>query len=114
MADYRNLIAFLVEHLVTKPEEAVVTETTAEDGTISIRITVASDDVGRVIGKRGATINALRTVAKATAVKAGDRIDVDINEERPPKEGRPSAEECLPSEGCPSDEECPSSEECPS
>ncbi|MDD4365121.1 MAG: KH domain-containing protein [Synergistales bacterium] len=82
MPDYRNLVAFLVEHLVTKPEEVTVTATEGEGGTISIRITVASEDVGRVIGKRGATINAIRLVTKAAAVKGGDHVDVDIDEER--------------------------------
>ena len=83
MPDFRNLVAFLVEHLVTEPEAVVVTEERGEDGTVSIRIAVAAADVGRVIGKRGATINAIRTVAKAAAVKGGERIDVDIDEERP-------------------------------
>ncbi|MBQ9574563.1 MAG: KH domain-containing protein, partial [Synergistaceae bacterium] len=39
------------------------------------------EDVGRVIGKRGATINAIRLLAKAAAVKAGERVDVDIVED---------------------------------
>lgn len=83
MADYKHLVTFLVEHLVTKPEEVAVTESEGEEGTIRIRITVAPEDVGRVIGKRGATINAIRLVTKAAAVKGGERVDVDIDEERP-------------------------------
>ncbi|MBQ7561351.1 MAG: KH domain-containing protein, partial [Synergistaceae bacterium] len=46
-----------------------------------ILIRVAHEDVGRVIGKRGATINAIRLLAKAAAVKAGERVDVDIIED---------------------------------
>ncbi|MBQ4418695.1 MAG: KH domain-containing protein, partial [Synergistaceae bacterium] len=42
---------------------------------------VAHEDVGRIIGKRGATINSIRLLAKAAAVKAGERVDVDIVEE---------------------------------
>ncbi|MDD3390511.1 MAG: KH domain-containing protein, partial [Synergistaceae bacterium] len=38
-------------------------------------------DVGRVIGKRGATINAIRLLAKAAAVKVNDRVNVDIIED---------------------------------
>ena len=44
-------------------------------------IRVAHEDVGRIIGKRGATINAIRLLAKAAAVKAGEKVDVDIVEE---------------------------------
>jgi len=47
----------------------------------AVTIHVAQDDVGRVIGKRGATINAVRLLAKAAAVKANDRVDVDIVED---------------------------------
>ena len=83
MPDFRNLVAFLVEHLVTEPEAVVVTEERGEDGTVSIRIAVAAADVGRVIGKRGATINAIRTVANAGALYGGERIDVEIEEDRP-------------------------------
>lgn len=44
-----------------------------------VTISTAPDDVGRVIGKRGITINAIRLVAKAAAVKPGEKVDVDLS-----------------------------------
>ncbi|MBQ7152174.1 MAG: KH domain-containing protein [Synergistaceae bacterium] len=78
MVNYKELVEFIVKHLVTQPE-AVGVE--GNEGENKILIRVAHEDVGRVIGKRGATINAIRLLAKAAAVKAGERVDVDIIED---------------------------------
>lgn len=80
MVNYKELVEFIVKHLVTQPD-AVGVESNEEDGGKKILIRVAHEDVGRVIGKRGATINAIRLLAKAAAVKAGERVDVDIVED---------------------------------
>jgi predicted RNA-binding protein YlqC (UPF0109 family) len=80
MANYNELVEFIAKHLVTQPELVNVESSDGENG-IKIMIRVAHDDVGRIIGKRGATINAIRLLAKAAAVKAGERVDVDIVEE---------------------------------
>jgi predicted RNA-binding protein YlqC (UPF0109 family) len=80
MANYNELVEFIAKHLVTQPELVNVESSESENGT-KIMIRVAHDDVGRIIGKRGATINAIRLLAKAAAVKAGERVDVDIVEE---------------------------------
>lgn len=80
MVNYKELVEFIVKHLVTQPD-AVGVESNEEDGGKKILIRVAHEDVGRVIGKRGATINAIRLLAKAAAVKAGERVDVDIIED---------------------------------
>ena len=81
MADYRELVDFIVRRLVTDPDKVQVTAENDDRGVTSVMIRVAPEDVGRVIGKRGATINAIRLLAKAGAVKENDRVDVDIREE---------------------------------
>lgn len=81
MPDYRELVEFIVRRLVTQPDEVQVSEQTDERGVTAVTIRVAPEDIGRVIGKRGATINAIRLVAKASAVKVNDRVDVDIVED---------------------------------
>ena len=81
MPDYRELVEFIVRRIVTQPDEVQISEQTDERGVTAITIRVAPEDVGRVIGKRGATINAIRLVAKASAVKVNDRVDVDIVED---------------------------------
>ena len=72
-----ELLEFLVKALVEEPE-AVVVEELEEDGDLVYEITVADDDLGRVIGKGGRVANAIRTVAKAAAVRLDRRVIVDI------------------------------------
>jgi uncharacterized protein len=72
-----ELLEFLVRALVEDPE-AVVVEELEEDGDLIYEITVAEDDLGRVIGKRGRVANAIRTIAKAAAVRIDRRVIVDI------------------------------------
>jgi hypothetical protein len=72
-----ELLEFLVGALVEEPE-AVVVEELEEDGDLVYEITVAEGDRGRVIGKHGRVANAIRTVAKAAAVRMDRRVIVDI------------------------------------
>jgi predicted RNA-binding protein YlqC (UPF0109 family) len=72
-----ELLEFLVKALVEDPE-AVVVEELEEDGDLVYEITVADDDLGRVIGKGGRVANAIRTIAKAAAVRIDRRVIVDI------------------------------------
>lgn len=78
MADYVDLVDLIVRRLVTKPEEVRVEEDRSDGGVILLTITVDPDDVGRVIGKKGSTINAIRHVAKAASIKSGEKVDVDV------------------------------------
>ena len=80
MPDYSSLVEFIVKRLVTHPDDVQVTSSSDEEGVIRILISVRQEDIGRVIGKRGATINAIRLVTKASAVKCSERVDVDIQE----------------------------------
>jgi predicted RNA-binding protein YlqC (UPF0109 family) len=75
----RDLVEFLTRALVDDPD-AVNVEELEEDGDIVLEITVAEDDVGRVIGRGGRIANAIRTLAKAAAVREDRRVIVDILE----------------------------------
>jgi predicted RNA-binding protein YlqC (UPF0109 family) len=72
-----ELLEFLVKALVEEPE-AVVVEELEEDGDLIYEISVAEGDLGRVIGKGGRIANAIRTIAKAAAVRIDRRVIVDI------------------------------------
>jgi len=72
-----ELLEFLVKALVEEPEKVVVEEM-EEDGDLVYEITVADGDLGRVIGKGGRVANAIRTIAKAAAVRIDRRVIVDI------------------------------------
>jgi hypothetical protein len=72
-----ELLEFLVRSLVEDPE-AVEVEELEEDGDLVYEISVADGDLGRVIGKGGRVANAIRTIAKAAAVRMDRRVIVDI------------------------------------
>ena len=72
-----ELLEFLVKALVEEPE-AVVVEELEEDGDLVYEISVADGDLGRVIGKGGRIANAIRTIAKAAAVRIDRRVIVDV------------------------------------
>lgn len=75
----RDLVEFLVRALVDRPEEVRVEEL-AEDGDVVLEITVAEEDLGRVIGRGGRIANAIRTLARAAATRADVRVMVEILE----------------------------------
>ncbi len=71
------MLLFLTQSLV-EDRDAVQVDELEEDGDLVYEITVNEDDLGRVIGKGGRVANALRTVAKAAAVREDRRVLVDI------------------------------------
>lgn len=75
----RDLVEFLTRALVENPG-AVSVEEVEEDGDIVLEVTVADDDLGRVIGRGGRVANALRTVAKAAGTRDDTRVMVEILE----------------------------------
>lgn len=73
----KELVEHLVRALVSKPEEVVVEES-EEGGTLTWTVRVAPDEVGKVIGRQGRMIQAIRTLVKAASTKSGRRTAVEI------------------------------------
>jgi len=73
----RELVEFIARALVDHPEAVQVREVEGER-TVVIEIKVAPDDVGKIIGRQGRVVNALRTVVRAAAVRTGKRVTVEI------------------------------------
>lgn len=73
----KSLIEILVRALVDDTG-AVVVEEIDEGNSVTYEVTVAPDDLGKIIGKQGRVANALRTVAKAAAMKDQKNIYVKI------------------------------------
>jgi uncharacterized protein len=76
-----DLLAFLARALVDDPDAVSVESFEEDDGTIVLELAVAPDDAGKVIGRGGRTISAIRTVVKASSVKEGRRVLVDVIDE---------------------------------
>ena len=73
-----DLLEYLARSLVDQPEEVSVEGFEEDDGTVVLELSVAPDDTGKVIGRGGRTVAALRTVVKASAVRDGHRVLVDV------------------------------------
>jgi predicted RNA-binding protein YlqC (UPF0109 family) len=75
-----SLVEVIAKALVTKPDEVLVTEET--DGRdIIVKLKVADEDIGKIIGKSGRIAKAIRTVVAAAAIKQNLRVSVEIVEE---------------------------------
>jgi predicted RNA-binding protein YlqC (UPF0109 family) len=73
----KDLVEIIAKSLVDNPDKVVVTETTDENA-INIELTVAPEDMGKVIGKGGRIAKSIRTVVKAAASKGDKKVIVDI------------------------------------
>ncbi|MDN4592407.1 KH domain-containing protein [Polycladomyces subterraneus] len=73
----KELIELIAKALVDHPDQVRVTEQ-VKDNTIVYQLSVAPDDMGKVIGKQGRVAKALRTVVGSAAVKEDKRVVVEI------------------------------------
>ena len=73
----KELVEVIAKSLVDYPDQVTVTEETRA-GEKVIALKVASEDMGKVIGKQGRIARAIRTVVKAAAIKEGTQISVEI------------------------------------
>jgi predicted RNA-binding protein YlqC (UPF0109 family) len=76
VAALENLLLVLARSLVDEPEKVEVSGTET-DSRVDLELRVA-DDMGRVIGRQGRTIRAIRAVVKAASVKQGKRVTVEV------------------------------------
>ena len=73
-----ELLAYLARALVDDPSAVNVESFEEDDGTVVLELHVAPDDAGKVIGRGGRTVAALRTVMKAAAVREERRVLVEV------------------------------------
>jgi predicted RNA-binding protein YlqC (UPF0109 family) len=76
----RELVEFLARALVEDPD-AVQIEEVEENGDLVLEVTVAPDDLGRLIGRGGRVANAIRTVTKAASARGDRRVMVEFVED---------------------------------
>jgi predicted RNA-binding protein YlqC (UPF0109 family) len=77
MSDMRELVEFMAKALVNNPDAVVVREIEGASATI-YELSVAPEDMGRVIGKQGRVANAMRTLLRVAAVREGKRVTLEI------------------------------------
>lgn len=73
----KELVIHVVKQLVDNPEKVKVKEVKGEQNII-LELSTTKEDIGRVIGKQGRTIKALRTLLNAASVKTGHRVTIEV------------------------------------
>jgi predicted RNA-binding protein YlqC (UPF0109 family) len=77
MYDYTELVSYIVKSIVSQPDSVKVAMVEGER-TNRVEVSLANEDVGKVIGRGGRNIDAIRQVVRAAALKNHDRVMVEI------------------------------------
>ncbi len=73
----KDLVEYIAKSIVNEPDAVNVEEETNDEG-ITLKLTVADDDKGRIIGKQGQIAQAMRTLLRVKAAKAATRVRLEI------------------------------------
>ena len=89
----KEFIEFIAKQLVDKPDKVSVDVTTPDEHTIELNLKVDESDIGKVIGKQGKNVNAMRTLLNAVGGKENHRVTLQILCGLPAS-GRTTADKC--------------------
>ncbi len=73
----KDLVEYIAKSIVNAPDDVVITEEDGEEG-LTIKLQVADEDKGRIIGKQGRIAQAMRTLIRVKAAKQGTRASLEI------------------------------------
>lgn len=76
----KDLIEYIAKSLVEKPDEIVISEEIADDGSVLVKLAAAQEDMGRIIGKQGRNAKAMRTLLNAKATRENRHALLQIME----------------------------------
>ena len=79
---YKDLLEYLVKNLVTNPDKVVVREEQKEDSKLMLHLSVDSSDMGRIIGKEGRIIRAIRQIINSYGMKNSKKVLVNVEENK--------------------------------
>ena len=74
----KDLLEYIVKSLVNDPTQVEISEV-ARDRALILRLRVAPEDMGRVIGKGGRVVNAIRALLRVAAAREGRRVDLEVD-----------------------------------
>ena len=74
----KELLTYIVQNLVDKPDEVSVTERKSSSGEIVYEVRVGEGDMGKVIGRQGKIVKQIRVLMRAVAQRKGKKVSVDI------------------------------------
>lgn len=76
----KQLLEYIIPNIVNHPEDVIIGEEEA-NGLVTLTIKVNPEDMGRVIGKSGKVIKAIRQIGRIVAIKKGIRVNIDVLDE---------------------------------
>lgn len=94
----QDTLLFIIKNIVTVPDDVKVEESVDETGTTTYLLTVNPADVGRLIGKEGKVIKAIRTIMRVIAIQKGVHVRISVMSENEPA---PVADTTEPTEAAP-------------
>ncbi len=79
MADYGELVTHIIRQIVSRPEDVRV-EVEGDGHHYLVRVRTAPEDLGRVIGRQGRHVDAIRMVVRAASLRDRDRVQVEVED----------------------------------
>ena len=73
----KEFVEYIVKSLVSKHEHILV-NVREEQGTVTVNVNVAEEDMGRIIGRKGRTVNSIRSLLRVLGSEHGMRVELDI------------------------------------
>lgn len=75
----KEFVAYIIKNLVSNSEAVMISTIEDPDSdSIKVEIHVAQEDIGKVIGRRGSTIHALRTIFRRVGARVNKKVDIDL------------------------------------
>ncbi len=74
----QDILSYVIKNIVTTPDDVKIEEVVDETGTTTYQVTVNPSDVGRIIGKEGKVIKAIRTIMRVIAIQKGVHVRVSV------------------------------------
>lgn len=78
----KEFVEYIIKNLVDNPEQVLINEVEGTH-TLILELSVAKSDIGKIIGKKGKTINAIRTLLMSVASRNSMRVALEILEDKP-------------------------------
>lgn len=79
----KDILEFILKNITTQPNDVRIEESD-DNGVLHLTVTVNSEDVGRVIGKEGKIIKAIRSIMRVAAIQKGTRVRISVVSETEP------------------------------
>lgn len=92
----QDILSYVIKNIVTTPDDVKIEEVVDETGTTTYQVTVNPSDVGRIIGKEGKVIKAIRTIMRVIAIQKGVHVRVSVVSESEGQTANPSQEDNQP------------------